>query len=536
MEGLNQGHPGVLKRFVAIVCISNIVLGLALPSRLFAANSGADDSPLQPLTSQETRTSELLPSTDATLQSAENRGDESKYSSDDSSRDAGSSAKRLLQFAVPVLILLGFLLFLFRRLIGIPQYANDRNRENLGVPQQARAPELSYRREQTLTRDRPKNAHATRTPVMRKQVSDIQGKGISNSSVGRTAVSPRDVNEPEHSEKRSRPTLAAVGLSIGQDSTSVSDNDSERNIVTPPQIGEKSSFAKRNWWDPMVEWCQLTTPGMTGDATCDIGTFGACAVAAVSLRGNKHKLDAKPCQDAFAVQSASDKSGSQFLVAVLCDGMSSARYSHYGARRTAQFLAHMLCRLITEADCIDSAYVSANLESVLDSCRQKLMPLESELFGASGVDLSNVDLSDFNTTLTFLIKNTADDPDNNRAIVGSIGDSPVFILNQAEGSWEKVGFSNGPDDLINPATAAFPAATSFVIDEVEVRKDAVLVAMSDGVGNFLSANGRQTLLGDYLAEQWSTPVNMSTFINDVSFDLKSADDDRTVIAVWQRTK
>ena len=75
-----------------------------------------------------------------------------------------------------------------------------------------------------------------------------------------------------------------------------------------------------------------------------------------------------------------------------------------------------------------------------------------------------------------------------------------------------------------------------MIDEVEVRKDAVLVAMSDGVGNFLSANGRQTLLGDYLAEQWSTPVNMSTFINDVSFDLKSADDDRTVIAVWQRTK
>jgi hypothetical protein len=28
---------------------------------------------------------------------------------------------------------------------------------------------------------------------------------------------------------------------------------------------------------------------------------------------------------------------------------------------------------------------------------------------------------------------------------------------------------------------------------------------------------------------------MATFVNDVSFDMKSADDDRTVVAIWQRT-
>ena len=69
--------------------------------------------------------------------------------------------------------------------------------------------------------------------------------------------------------------------------------------------------------------------------------------------------------------------------------------------------------------------------------------------------------------------------------------------------------------------------TTVVIDEQDV-----IIATSDGVGNFLNVRGGQTLLGSYLAEQWIRPVNLPTFINDVGFDLRSADDDRTVVAIW----
>jgi hypothetical protein len=75
---------------------------------------------------------------------------------------------------------------------------------------------------------------------------------------------------------------------------------------------------------------------------------------------------------------------------------------------------------------------------------------------------------------------------------------------------------------------------TFAVNEIEMQEDDVLVAMSDGVGNFIRVGGNQTILGNYLADQWSRPVNTATFINDVSFDLKSADDDRTVVAIWQR--
>jgi hypothetical protein len=274
---------------------------------------------------------------------------------------------------------------------------------------------------------------------------------------------------------------------------------------------------------------------MTSDITCDIGTFGSSAIAAASLRGNKHKLDAKPCQDAFNVQSALDKSGAKYVVSVLCDGMSSARYSHYGARRTSQVLSDALCRIIENSYTVDIEFVNANIEQLLESCRQKVLPTEIDLFGASGIDPNEVVDSDFNTTVTFLIAPSGPGEINSKAIVGCIGDSPIFVLHGAEGVWEQIGVIDSADELVNPATAAFPGSIAIAIDELELLKGDVLVAMSDGVGNFINVRGNQTLLGTYLAKQWSTPVNMATFVNDVSFDMKSADDDRTVIAIWQRT-
>ena len=334
---------------------------------------------------------------------------------------------------------------------------------------------------------------------------------------------------------RVRPNLAPIGIPEAEEAPNVLDEVSGRNIIKPPQIGDPSAFRKKNWWDPTVDWCQLSPLGMTSDITCDIGTFGSSAVAAASLRGNKHKLDAKPCQDAFNVQSAKDKSGAKYVVSVLCDGMSSARYSHYGARRTSQVLSDALCRIIENSDIVDIDFVNANIESVLESCRRKVIPAEIDLFGASGIDPTDAVDSDFNTTVTFLIAPSAEGGKNTKAIVGCIGDSPVFVLHSPEGVWEQIGVIDSADELVNPATAAFPGSIAIAIDELDLRKGDALVAMSDGVGNFINVRGNQTLLGNYLAKQWSTPVNMATFVNDVSFDMKSADDDRTVVAIWQRT-
>lgn len=339
---------------------------------------------------------------------------------------------------------------------------------------------------------------------------------------------------PEQAHARIRPSLAPVENLVSQENSSALDEISSRIIIKPQQIGDPSSFAKKNWWDPKVEWCQLSPFGMTGDVTCDVGTVGSLAVAAVSLRGNKHKVDAKPCQDAFNVQAAKDKSGHEYVVSVLCDGMSSASYSHYGARRTSQVLSDGFCRMIEAADTADLELVNGSMLNILEECKRKLMPKESNSFGVSGVDLSKAQESDFNTTVTFLIARASPGQTNLKAIVGCIGDSPIFVLRTAKSEWEQIGVLDSTDELVNPATAAFPGSITFAVNEIKLQEDEVLVAMSDGVGNFIRVGGNQTILGNYLADQWSRPVNPATFINDVSFDLKSADDDRTVVAIWQR--
>ena len=369
---------------------------------------------------------------------------------------------------------------------------------------------------------------------IRTQIPRVERESIELVAPVQANAETNNVAEPEQTSARVRPNLVPVGIPEAEETPNVLDEVSERNIIKPPQIGDPSAFRKKNWWDPKVEWCQLSPLGMTNDITCDIGTFGSSAVAAASLRGNKHKLDAKPCQDAFNVQSATDMSGSQYVVSVLCDGMSSARYSHYGARRTSQVLSDALCRMIESSDFVDIDYVNANIENVLEYCRLKVIPSEIDLFGASGIDPSSVEESDFNTTVTFLIAPSTTSNNNSNAIVGCIGDSPIFILHGPEGVWEQIGVIDSPDELVNPATAAFPGSIAIAIDELVMQKGDVLVAMSDGVGNFINVRGNQTLLGTYLAKQWSTPVNMATFVNDVSFDMKSADDDRTVVAIWQR--
>jgi len=56
--------------------------------------------------------------------------------------------------------------------------------------------------------------------------------------------------------------------------------------------------------------------------------------------------------------------------------------------------------------------------------------------------------------------------------------------------------------------------------------------MSDGVGNFIQNKSVPLRLGQHLAEVWKTPRDIPTLVRDVSFDLRSADDDRTVILCW----
>ena len=340
--------------------------------------------------------------------------------------------------------------------------------------------------------------------------------------------------------KVERPVLATTTASSTPDMQQKSEseakpqeNSNERTIVQPPQIGEPSSFARYNWWDKDREWCQVSPLGMSSDVVCDIGTFGTVAIAAASLRGHKHKVSGEPCQDAFSLRTTQSLSGQKYVVAVLCDGMSSAKHSEYGARRTSQLLAWSLAAMVEDQEAITEQRVKSVLPEIFEYCKQNLMPQKRNQFGASGISPKEIVESDFFTTVTFMIiPANSGEEEILEAIVGSIGDSAVFVLNNSTTLWEEIAAADSSSEILNPATSAFPATFDARVSTIFVNKSDLVIATSDGVGNFINVRGNQTSLGTYLAKQWGKPVNLPTFINDVGFDLKSADDDRTVIAIW----
>lgn len=340
--------------------------------------------------------------------------------------------------------------------------------------------------------------------------------------------------------KLERPVLATTTASSTPDMQQKSEseakpqeNSNERAIVQPPQIGEPSSFARYNWWDKDREWCQVSPFGMSSDVVCDIGTFGTVAIAAASLRGHKHKVSGEPCQDAFSLRTTQSQSGQKYVIAVLCDGMSSAKHSEYGARRTSQLLAWSLAAMVEDQEAITEQRVKSVLPEIFEYCKQNLMPQKRNQFGASGISPKEIVESDFFTTVTFMIiPANSGEEEILEAIVGSIGDSAVFVLNNSTTLWEEIAAADSSSEILNPATSAFPATFDARVSTIFVNKSDLVIATSDGVGNFINVRGSQTSLGTYLAKQWGKPVNLPTFINDVGFDLKSADDDRTVIAIW----
>jgi hypothetical protein len=70
-----------------------------------------------------------------------------------------------------------------------------------------------------------------------------------------------------------------------------------------------------------------------------------------------------------------------------------------------------------------------------------------------------------------------------------------------------------------------------LVDDVLKPGECILMT-SDGVGNFILRNGMTLALGNYLSTRWNNPIGILSFLNQLNFDLPTADDDRTAVAFW----
>lgn len=297
--------------------------------------------------------------------------------------------------------------------------------------------------------------------------------------------------------------------------------------------GDKTTFGKEPWWSEK-RWWKLASAGEANDIRTHIGTFGDLAMAATSLRGNKHRLNGQVNEDSFAVSTVTVEDGRQFLLVAVCDGMGSAAYSSFGARLAAHTVVSVLAEIV-RAD--PDAYVETlNTKGsiFLGLVTQRVCGYRDEEFDAPPVSKDAVDLNDLQTTLTFAIVPcvVADQADETREVtIGIVGDSPAFRLSVGRG-WSPIEPAKDNAGVWSSSTAGLMGATDMLLTRVEMWPGDALLVSSDGVGNFLTFNGVDTPLGDDLARRWAQPVGMLDFVRDVAFEMPSADDDRTAVMVW----
>ena len=161
-----------------------------------------------------------------------------------------------------------------------------------------------------------------------------------------------------------------------------------------------------------------------------------------------------------------------------------------------------------------------------------LMSWNTSEYGAPQVDPSTIDPVSLGCTVTVLVVCAEpDESGTHHVVAGNVGDSPIFSL--SKGQWRKVSpLDIGDGEILDTKTQAFPRHTECVlIDDVLKQGECVLVT-SDGVGNFILRNGQTLALGNFLSTRWNEPIGIMTFLNQLNFDLPTADDDRTAVAFW----
>ena len=310
------------------------------------------------------------------------------------------------------------------------------------------------------------------------------------------------------------------------------------NVLAPIIGSSPSIFFRTPWSQTDRPLHGLSMNGYAGDVHCDAGTFGRIASIGATLRGQKHQVPEKSTgaagqnEDWFSTFCGVSALGTKYVAAVVCDGLSSAHYSWYGARRTSTSLARDIASGISDLGEINAKTIQPIVDKSLAVQASTLMSWNTSEYGAPQVDPSTIDPVSLGCTVTVLIVCAEpDESGTHHVVAGNVGDSPIFSL--SEGQWRKVSPLDIDDgEILDTKTHAFPRHTECVLIDDFLKQGECVLVTSDGVGNFILRNGKTLALGNFLSTRWNKPLGIMTFLNQLNFDLPTADDDRTAVAFW----
>lgn len=311
--------------------------------------------------------------------------------------------------------------------------------------------------------------------------------------------------------------------------------EEQRSPNGPPVIEVPSKFNASAWFTN--GWAKLhAKKGPARDFECEFGQVGDLLVVGGTVRGWKHRFRGEENQDAFYLDASKD-----ILIAVVCDGVSNAAYSAFTARYLAEKTATKLAEFDRKSDETRGDF-EARVRRVIAEVSADLLAWDER--GLSAPPLRGVELSEENR-LELLASTwcVAEIPlqsgeDGRRVVrVASVGDSPCYSLDGDRWTVRSGVLKDGA--IADNATSALPTRTSDSVSistaEFEVEAKEIIVLATDGIGTSL-VNGN-TPVGRWLAPRVGNligPMVESRLHDILAFDRQGEDDDRTLIAVYDK--
>ncbi|MEV5082351.1 PP2C family serine/threonine-protein phosphatase [Streptomyces sp. NPDC056159] len=266
------------------------------------------------------------------------------------------------------------------------------------------------------------------------------------------------------------------------------------------------------------------------DTVVDGAELTACTVRAASVRGDSHRHAGECRQDAVLVIRLGSGTDALLLLAT-ADGVGSAPRSHLGAQLACSLVASELNRVRSEI----LEMLRQQDEGSLTGCVNTAVAKAAERLRAEAPQ--GGDPTDYATTLRALLVPV--DPQIGARGFFSVGDGGLFRLRG--GTWDQdpltMDRAEGLNEtgLISTDTQALP--DSYRYSTVRVISDSqpgdVLVLCTDGLSTPLAKDPE---LQSFLAEQWSDAEapGLARFLWQAQARVRSYDDDRTVICLWEK--
>ncbi|MEV7405971.1 protein phosphatase 2C domain-containing protein [Streptomyces sp. NPDC091267] len=263
------------------------------------------------------------------------------------------------------------------------------------------------------------------------------------------------------------------------------------------------------------------------DIVVDGAAYGPLTVRAASVRGDSHRYLGEPRQDALCVTRIGTPGTGEMLLLAVADGVGSAARSHVGSNQ--------VCRLAT-------VYLDRVAQALLSALRADDLPafteLADEAVGRIAVLLADLAMHEnqkpeaYATTLRVLLV-PLDPAVRTRGFL-AVGDGGTALLRA--GAWHlDVTKEEDPDGsgMIDTRTAALPLTRTAVARLLAPAMPGdVLVLCTDGLSTPLAGDQE---MRDFLRAAWGGgavpgPVD---FLWQTQFRVKSYDDDRSAVVLWE---